>query len=71
MRYVNNILGQHLIHHEFNQSFSTFMNEMVNAKNPDIRGIKTNSHLLKAEMFDVSKTKFSLTNFPLNNFLTP
>lgn len=56
MKYVNNILGQHLIHHNFHASFDTFMLEMDNSVlNPDIRGIKTNAHLLKAEMFHVNK----------------
>lgn len=56
MKYVNNILGQHLIHHNFNESFNVFMQEMDNSVlNPDIRGIKSNAHMLKAEMFHVNK----------------
>ena len=55
MSYINNILGQHLIHHEFNDAFKTFMEEMkLSGHNPDSRGVKSNAHLLKAEMFHVS-----------------
>lgn len=69
MKYVNNILGQHLIHHNFYGSFDTFMQEMDGSVlNPDIRGIKTNAHLLKAEMFHVSPRSLLPSRFHNFNY---
>ena len=51
MNYINTILGQHLIHHDFNNTYKTFQDDQENGANPDKRGIRANHHLIKAEMF--------------------
>lgn len=55
MKYINTILGQHLIHHDFINTYKTFQDDQENGSNPDKRGIRANHHLIKAELFHVSQ----------------
>lgn len=58
--YVSNILGQHLLHHDLKNTYSTFSNEHESGTNPNKKGSGTNHHLIKAEMLQV--IIFWLTN---------
>lgn len=55
--YVSNILGQHLLHHDLKNTYSTFQNEHETGTNPNTKGSRANHHLIKAEMLQVNKTE--------------